>query len=444
MAKAGEKYTSPDGKTWVATEGGNWREYVNGKATGNVSKGSTPPGGAAAPGATPAATDAGASQQTTVNNTPPSNLSPQGSQWLNLAWQNLQQQVAQGLLTPAQAQAQGEQNNKLIASESPAMQAKRLDMQGQVQAGLMNYSDLENQMYQNKQNESQTAPTTGTNLTADSTTSQVANEISDQAKGSTMAGNLLTNPNQVGPFGSSTTTIDPVTGQPTVTQNLSQANQNVLGGIQGMSQGATGVGQGLINNQYGQFVQGAGPQSGYADPELEKAIYGRLTQGFAEDDKVEREDFEQRLANRGIGVGSGDAYNNAMRQYQTAKDTKYENARNNATIQGTQTAVQRQANNVGALGALTGGVGTLGQVGQAGFYQPNFQAFNSVAYNQPDVQGLYGTQVGTALTREQIQAEKDMQAKQLAAQKSLMAGAGGGGHEESSSPPPFNVRPPGS
>ena len=44
MAKKGDKYTSPDGKTWVYTEGNHWREYVNGKPTNNVTKDSTPPG----------------------------------------------------------------------------------------------------------------------------------------------------------------------------------------------------------------------------------------------------------------------------------------------------------------------------------------------------------------------------------------------------------------
>lgn len=411
---AGEVVKDAQGQEWRSTQGGQWRLYKNGKATDTLSKtnpagGAQTGGGLTLPPAQPPQVDAGASQPTTVNNQPVSNLSPEGSQWLNLAWQNLQQQVAQGIITPQQAQQQGEQNNKLIAGESPALQKQRLDLQGKVQQGLINYSDLENQMYQAKQAGNTTSPETNKSVTADSSTADVVNQSFDIAKGGQVAGNTLTNPNQVNPFGSSNVTYDPVTGQPTVTQSLSQPNQNVLSGVQGTSVGASQVAQGLLGNQYNQFVQGAGPQSGYSDPELEKAIYARLTQGM--DDKFAREEeqLSQTLANRGIGVGSGEAYTNAMKDFRESKNTAYENARNNATVQGTQTALQRQGTNVGALSALTGGVGTLGQVGQAGFYQPNFQGFNAVSYQQPDVQGLYNTQYAGQLTREQIEAQLEQQ-----------------------------------
>lgn len=406
MAKAGDKIVDAQGQEWRYTQGGNWRLYKNGKATDTLSK--TQPG-AGPEAAKPGATDAGASQPTTINNVAPSNLSPEGAQWLNIGWQNLQKQVADGLITQEQALAQGQNNNALIASETPAQQKQRLELQGKVQQGLINYSDLENQMYQTKQAANTTAPETNQSVTPESTSADVVNQTFDIAKGGQIAGNTLTNPNQVNPFGSSTVTIDPNTGQPTVTQSLSQPNQQVLSGIQGSSNAATGAVQGLIADQYDRFISGAGPQSGYSDPELEKAIYARLTQGFDQQDRREQEDFEQRLANRGIGVGSGEGYTNAMRDFQTAKNERYENARNNATIQGTQTALQRQGNNVGALGAITGGIGTLGQVGQAGFYQPNFQAFNAVQYNQPDLQGLYNTQFAGQLTREQIASQEEQQ-----------------------------------
>lgn len=446
---AGEVVRDAQGREWRATEGGQWRLYENGKKTNTLSK--TNPAGAGAGGAKPGAADAGASQPTTVNDTTPSNLSPAGSQWLNLAWQNLQQQVAQGLITPAQAQKQGEQNNALIASESPELQAERLNLQGKVQQGLINYSDLENQMYQAKQAGNTTAPETNKSVTADSSTADVVNQTFDIAKGAQIAGGQLSNPDQNGPFGSRNVTYDPVTGQPILNDTLSKDNQNVLSGIQGTSVGASQVAQGLLGNQYGQFVQGAGPQSGYSDPALEKAIYSRLTQGFEQQDKRETEDFEQRLANRGIGVGSGEGYTNAMRDFQTAKNERYENARNNATIQGTQTALQRQGNNVGALSALTGGVGTLGQVGQSGFYQPNFQGYNAVQYQQPDLQGLYNTNYAGQLTREQMKSQEEQQ--RIAAGATL--GAAGIAAEASkanaetvagSKPQPgaFASRPPGS
>lgn len=445
MAKAGDKIVDAQGQEWRYTQGGNWRLYKNGKATDTLSK--TQPGAGATPeAAKPGATDAGASQPTTINNVAPSNLSPEGAQWLNIGWQNLQKQVADGLITQEQALAQGQNNNALIASETPAQQAERLNLQGKVQQGLINYSDLENQMYQIKQAANQTSPQTGVNLTPESTTSQVTNEIADVAKGSAIQETLLTNANQQNPFGNQTVTVDPNTGQPIVKQELSKDNQQVLSGIQGTSNVASGVVQNLIGDQYDRFLSGAGPQSGYSDPELEKAIYSRLTQGFDQQDKREQEDFEQRLANRGIGVGSGEGYTNAMRDFQTAKNERYENARNNATIQGTQTALQRQATNVGALGAVTGGIGTLGQTAQAGFYQPNFQQFNAATVQQPDVQGLYNTQYAGQLTREQIASQEKQQQMQIEAQKALAKGigGGGGGEESSGGNKAFATRPPGS
>lgn len=442
MAKKGDKHTSPDGKTWVATEGGNWREYVNGKPTNNVSRGSTPPGGAAGP-SVPGAVDAGASQKPTIQNNAPANLSPAGSQWLNLAWQNLQQQVASGQLSQEQALAQGQKNNAIIAGESPALQQERLNLQGLVNSGQMNYSDLENQMYNSKLAQNQTAPQTGTNITHDSPSSVVSNEMFDVAKAGATAGNVLSNPNQQNPFGSRQVTIDPVTGQPTITDTLSQANQGVLSGIQGSAQGASTNLQNLLGQggAFNQFLNAAGPQSGYSDPALEQAVYGRLTSGFGDEKERGRQQAEQNLANRGIPVGS-EAYSRTMKDFESGWNDRYDAARANATIQGTGTALQRQQNNIGSLQSLIGGMGTLSGIGQGGFYSPNFQGFNATPYQQFDVQSMFNSLLSGQISREQIASQEKQTQMQINAAKPM--GGGGAAHQEEPTVNALGGRPPGS
>ena len=410
MAKKGDKYTSPDGKTWVATEGGNWREYVNGKATSNVSKGSTPPGGGGAAGGGTGEQIAQTAFNTpdAVENTTPSSLSPQGQAYLAKSRGDLDQQVASGGINQAQADAEYQRRAQQMASMSPALQKTAWEVQSQVGPGGINQAQADQEISAQGYRENQTQPNTNTSLTDKSTTADVQNQIADSAKAYTSGGNLLTNPNQQNDFGSQTTTIDPITGQPTVKQSLSDPNKQALAGIQGTGVQASQVAQGLLGNQYGQFVQGAGPQSGYNDPELEKAIYDRLTRDYADRFGREEEQLSQTLANRGIPVGS-QAYTNAMGDFRKNRDAQYETAQNNAVQQGTATALTRQQNNIGGLGALNQGVGTLASTGQSGLIQPNFQGFQSVAYQQPDVQGLYNTQVGTALTKEQIAAQIEQQ-----------------------------------
>lgn len=441
MAKQGDKYTSPDGKTWVFTSGGNWREYVNGKPTSNVSKGSTPPGGAAgaAPGGTP---------QTIEKQTPPK-LAPSGTAYLADAKNKLQQQVAQGQINQAQADQEYARRQQQISAASPAIQDSMWNLQQQVAQGQINQSQADNEVYRQSSLENQTQPSTNINLGADSSTSQVQNQIADSAKGYTMAGNTLTNPNQVNPFGSSNVTVDPITGQPTVTQTLSQGNQNVLNGLQGTGTQASGVAQGILGGQYQNFVNNAGPQSGPSQ-ELQNAIYGQLTQGYGDQKRQEYEDKRQELANRGIPVGSS-AYSNEMNRLDLNWQQKEGNARNQAVTGAYQQSLGQQQANTGSLSALNSGLQGLGALGQSGFYQPNFQGFNSVSYQQPDVQGLYNTQYAGQLTREQLQNE--IKKQQIAANATL--GAAGIAAEASkanaqtaadSRPQTsgFSTRPPGS
>lgn len=425
--KAKTKVTFSDGSTGYVTEGGQYR-IDSGPNKGKLWQGAVPgetpaagaagtvPVGAATPPApvTPAITAAAATpvnNQNTVN--APTQLSPQGTEYLTGVKNDLQSQVAQGAISQAIADQEYTRRQNQAAAMSPGQQQAAAKSYQDMKAGKIDLGTFDKQLYANQVAGDQTSPQPAANTPLE-TTSDVIKAVSDTAANTTQAGNLLTNPNQNNAFGSSTTTIDPITGQPVVNQTLSGANQKSLEGIQGTGVAASDVAKGLIGNQYGQFVQGAGPQSGYNDPALEQSIYSRLTRDFGDKFGREEEQLSQTLANRGIPVGS-QAYTNAMGDFRKNRDSQYETAQNNAVQQGTATALTRQQNNIGGLGALTSGVGTLSGVGQGGFYQPQFQGFNSVAYNQPDVQGLYGTQFAGQLTREQIAGQIEQQKIQAGA-----------------------------
>ena len=375
MAKKGEKHTSADGKQYVFTEGGRWREYVNGKPTQNLLPGNTfqpnsGGGGAAAAPALP-----------------------------------------------------------------PELQGPQRDLQAQVAAGLINQSQANFEMERLQGEYNKTRPTTMTNLDANSPTSAVQNEIMKGAQAGQVAGNTLTNPNQVNPFGQQTVTYDPVTGQPTVNQSLSQPNQQVLSGLQGGSVQAGQVMQGLLGGIGG--MTGAG--EGQPNSNLSNAIYQQLTRYTDTNFDRERDALEQRLVQTGNPVGSP-KYNAQMAQLNQRYDEIRSNAGNQAVT--------------GGMNATTQLLPTLSGVQGAGFYQPNFQGFNAVAYQQPDVQGLWNTQVGTQLSREQMDAQIKQQ--QIAAGATL--GAAGKAAEASkyatdarsaeanqNTTPAFNIgKPPGS
>lgn len=438
-SKAGTKVTFADGSTGYVTEGGQYR-IDSGPNKGKLWEGDVP-GGAAGASSGPSLTG----PQTTTNTTPP-NFSPEGSAYLNKSKTDLQGQVAQGLISQLQADQEYARQEQRVASMSPALQQSAWSLANQPipQAGQ------ENEIYRLQSLENQTSPNTTGTIDANSSSAEVTNQIRNDAKANTMSETLLTNANQVNPFGSQNVTIDPITGQPTVKQELSQPNQQALSGIQGTGVQASQVAQGLLGNQYGSFVQGAGPQSGYSDPALEQAVYARLTRDFGDRFGREEEALTQQLANRGIPVGS-QAYTNAMNDFRRNRDAQYESAANQATIQGSQTALQRQQNNIGALGTLNQGVGTLSGVGQSGFYLPNFQGFNAGTYQQPNVQDIWNVLYGGQLSREQMDAQIEQQ--KIAAGATL--GAAGKAAEaskyatdarsaESSNSSAFNTRPPGS
>lgn len=232
--------------------------------------------------------------------------------------------------------------------------------------------------------------------------SDVVSAQLDVNKQQQMQGAGFVNPNQYNPFGQQTTTIDPVTGQPTVTQGLSGANQQAVGGIQGSGINASQVLQSILgggaNGTFGALSGGGnnGQLSQYS-----QSIYDQLTKGVGDQKGREQQQLEQTLANRGIPLGSR-AYSTAMRDFNTRYDDITSNARNQAVT--------------GGISAATNLLPGLSSIGQSGYIQPSYQGYQSVPYGQVDVNQLFAT-----LT------SKDIAQLQSDTQKSLAKGAGGGG-----------------
>lgn len=239
--------------------------------------------------------------------------------------------------------------------------------------------------------------------------SDVFNATSNVGKNSSVAGNMLTNPNQVNPFGSQSISYDPVTGAPTVTGTLSKGNQGVLNSVQGnanlsgdalnkiFSTGALGSLTG--NTKNGKVA----PMSNY-----EQAVYNKLTFGQADQQKREQAALDQELAQKGITQGSA-LWNDQQKQLKTRYDQIYSNAKNDAVTSG--------------VNQLQGFIPSLSSVNQSGFMNPNFTGFQSVAYQQPDVGGVFNTLTQKDLTQQQINKTKS---------------SGGGGKSSGSSGPIFN------
>jgi hypothetical protein len=449
--KPGDKVTDADGTIWFRTQGNHWRAE-NGPKKGQLFSGSGDP--TAAPPAAPAATtpEQMATSPVGLDTAPPSQLSPDGQAFLDDTKAQLQKQVDSGAINQAQANYEYSRREKEVLGLSPALQSQKWKQQQLTNSGQQTQAQADKNVYDAQTNENRTAPNTNTVLTPESTSKDIINEVNDVSKHGTVAETVLKNPNEVNDFGSKTVTVDPVTGQPTVTTELSPENKKVLEGVQHNAIDSNAVLNTLIKDKYGNFVDAAGPQSGYSDPALEEAVFKRLTSRFGDEKRRGQEQVEQTLANRGIPIGS-EAYSNVTRDFNNTWNDRYDAAQQQAVEMGTSTALQRQQNNIGGLGAFVGGLGTLGAVGQSGLYQPNFQNFESGTYNQPDVENIFGQLMNKYLTEKGYQTQVDLQNDQQKFQADQAAkaraaagggGGGGGGGGPRPKPAPFGSTVPGS
>lgn len=234
----------------------------------------------------------------------------------------------------------------------------------------------------------------------------------------TIQGNVLTNPNQYGPFASQQVTYDPVTGQPTVNTSLSQGNQNVVTGVQQGSVNANNVLNGVLNSGvFGNITgnaQGTPASNAFTD-----AVFAQLTDGIEDRKKREREQLEQTLVNRGIPLGSK-LYNQQIEEFNKQYENAYANAKNQAVTQGNNYALQS--------------IGTLSGIGKQGYFDQNLQPFQATPYQGVDVNSVFNTLQGTQLGREQIEADK-----YVASLKNRPGGGGGGGGGEDFSNPVISL-----
>lgn len=231
------------------------------------------------------------------------------------------------------------------------------------------------------------------------------------------------NPNQYNPFGSQTVTIDPVTGQPTVTQNLSPEQQQILAQQQGLStRGGAKAGEQL--DQFQRF----NPEDFGADrARIEDEVFGRLTRGLDDQQKRDTEAAAQSLADRGIPYSNdpNSRYQQEMHDLNQRYDDARTNARRTATEMGGgelsrqfgigQSTHQQQLSDIGALS----GLGT-------GLIMPNFQPFQGTDYNPAGGFDIY-------TTTEQLENQR----KQLAIEeKQANRNPGGGSRGGGGAPPP--------
>lgn len=352
------------------------------------------------------------------------------------AWGDLQKQVDSGAITQAQMDAElgrlggiygtakpGQPNPGGV--NNPAQQAGTDDvwnkLLGKVASGEMTQEQAAAKY--NTKVGGAGAPYTDPGLKLD-TPSDVINTTFGVGQSGAMQGNLLTNANQYSPFGNQTVTIDPITGQPTVTQGLSKGQGGVVKGIEGSSQAASGALQSLLGGGvFGSLTNPAGAGGPGPGSNFEEAVFQQLTKGVDTKKKQEQDQLSQELANRGIPVGS-DLYNNQMQEFNTRYDDIYQNAKSQAVTGGISSALQ--------------GIGTLSNVGNAGFFNPNYSPFQSVGYQQPDVGNIFNTIAQQDIANKQLQ----FQQQQYADQKKMMSGGGGGGGGNSGGGGGFVTGPP--
>lgn len=255
----------------------------------------------------------------------------------------------------------------------------------------------------------------------------------NQQLGQQQAG--MNNPNQANYFGSQTYTIDPKTGQPTITQNMSDAQKQIAQGGEGITNQSYQAA--LKQLQGGQFGQTFNPnltaRTGTGDliadrQRIEGDVYSSLTRGLDDQYSKDKNATLQGLANRGIAPGNR-AYQEALKQL----DQRYDDQRLSAKTQATQLGGQEYERSFG-IGETTrandlatqqgirnqqfGEVGALSQMGP-GLYQQNFQGFTPTQLQGLDVAG---TKLGyMAANTNQQQADQNYQL----ALKRMAAGGGG-------------------
>jgi hypothetical protein len=258
---------------------------------------------------------------------------------------------------------------------------------------------------------------------------------------------------QKNPYGQQTITRDPVTGEITQETKLSDDQQKILDQGESLTQTGQGLAQGTLNQFQAGFDPNLTARMTTGDLNADRAriegeVFGRLTRGLDAQKANENQAMEQTLRNRGIPLGSKQ-WNDQMAEFNKRYDTLNADARAQAAQMGgdefsrsfgigEQLRANEYSEQSNARNQNLGEASALQGMG-SGLMTPEFTGYQGTALDTTAPTDIYGTvksvkQNKTALDiqREQIQAEKDMQAKALAQQKALSGGGGGGGATTSS------------
>lgn len=217
--------------------------------------------------------------------------------------------------------------------------------------------------------------------------------------------------NYSNPFGSQQTVqtgTDPTTGAPLYQTNTTanpqlqgamnglfgQINQNsglnssVLSGLSGL-QGQYGN----INSQLGSLGNTlSSSASQNAQQQGQDAAYAASTQYLDPQFSQQGESLKAQLANQGLTPGS-EAYNNAMLNFNNQKQQAYSDARNQATLTGSQIGTQNWQNQLAGVNTKAGLFGQMGSnLGQQGALYGQQAGVAQMPYSQ--LQSLYGMMPG--------------------------------------------------
>lgn len=167
---------------------------------------------------------------------------------------------------------------------------------------------------------------------------------------------------------------------------------------------------------------------------IEDAEFGRLTQGFDQQKARDRAAFEQSMAERGIMPGSGENYKNALNDFETTWNNRYDQARRSATALGGQ-ELQRSFD----IGQSGRGTKLEELMTQRRFPLDQLGGFMSLGNNAGQL-GYQYKQLEEELVQRGLDRKSAQKIARIAHSSSGRGGAGGGGSVDDFDLP---VLPPG-
>lgn len=209
------------------------------------------------------------------------------------------------------------------------------------------------------------------------------------------------NADQYNPFGSQTTTIDPVTGRPTTTQNLSDPQQGILDRGQQLTQ----MGQDLAKQNLGGYSQFRFDDKGERS-RIEDEVFNRLNRDTEMNREREMKAKEQELFNKGIPYSNDP--NSRFQQEIGDLNRRYDDItasnRSRAVEQGGDELQRNYGFQLGQHQQGLSDTGYLQGMG-TGLMLPQFQGFQGVGYN---LNNPTDVQMGF----DQLQLQRDQLAQQ--------------------------------